>query len=208
MAVAQTSTIPGVRTWQGVFAIGYEGKLDDLLAAVPGLDAHMFADGAKRDKRGRVVRKGDGVVDSRTVQTKWLRERGRYQVYVRRTPEEREQFEEENRVAAREAPNRAFAEYSRQRRLEALANGTLQDEARACFTGAGISLIMAFNMTDDPDRPYCFPEATKTEAKKHFLALRKLFEEGGFEARTGALTQADPEFQRFVQRAAGFRAGT
>ena len=75
--------------------------------------------------------------------------------------------------------------------------------AKTMLDGAGISLVMAFNMTNDPAKPWRFPAETQTKAARLVQEIIALFERGGFEERRGPVAQADGEFQRFMQRAAG-----
>jgi len=75
--------------------------------------------------------------------------------------------------------------------------------AKTMLDGAGISLVMAFNMTNDPAKPWRFPAETQTKAARLFQEILQLFEHGGFSEQRAAAAQADGEFQRFIKRAAG-----
>jgi len=190
-AKAQIDAAAGVQTEQYAYATLYEGTREALLAAVPGLLPELFADGSERNKRGQVVRQRIGAIDGREVRTTWLRERGKYSVYVYRNPEEREQFEAAD--VQRRQNERA--------RDDILRVGP-RGRAKACLDGAGISLIMAFNMTDDSTRLYGFSAEAKARVKEHFQKIMWWFENGGFEPRLGAVASGDSEFQRFMARAA------
>jgi len=74
--------------------------------------------------------------------------------------------------------------------------------AKAMLDGAGLSLVMAFNMTNDPARPWRFPAETQTKAARLFQEILQLFDQGGFSEHRAPIAQTDREFQRFMQRAA------
>jgi hypothetical protein len=74
--------------------------------------------------------------------------------------------------------------------------------ARTMLDGAGISLVMAFNMTNDPAKPWRFPAETQAKAARLFQEIIVLFERGGFEESRAPAAQADSGFQRFMRRAA------
>ena len=75
--------------------------------------------------------------------------------------------------------------------------------AKAMLDGAGLSLVMAFNMTNDPAKPWRFPAQTHAQAARLFQEILQLFEHGGFSEQRAAAAQADGDFQRFVLRAIG-----
>lgn len=181
MADQQNSTIRGVKIESLNWATAYEGTREDLIAAGIGLHVDLLPDGTKRDKRGRCIRRCEGQINGRKVTTTWMRERGKYAVYVHRTPDE-----EKRLLAAEEARD--------------LQNGGAKRMAQKEFDyGAGF-LIRAFNMTDDPDRPYRFSEEAKAKVKEHLQKVMWWFENGGFEPRFGAIASGDSEFQRFMSR--------
>lgn len=103
---------------------------------------------------------------------------------------------------------RRYAEAGRRLKRAALADGGPRGMAMAAMAGAAVSLAMAFNIKDDPDRPYGFPAETKAAVRDHLDRIMELFKHGGFEPRLGAVAAGDPEFQRFMQRAAPGNSGS
>ena len=78
--------------------------------------------------------------------------------------------------------------------------------AKTMLDGAGISVVMAFNMTNDPAKPWRFPAETQTKAARLFQEILQLFEHGGFSEQRAPIAQVDGEFQRFMRRAAEGKA--
>jgi hypothetical protein len=74
--------------------------------------------------------------------------------------------------------------------------------AQTFLEGGCISIIAAFNMTDDPARPWRFPKAAHVEAARLLQEIGALFERAGFEESRAPAAQVDGEFQRFMRRAA------
>jgi len=79
--------------------------------------------------------------------------------------------------------------------------------AQTMLEGGCISIIAAFNMTDDPARPWRFPKEAHAEAARLLQELGALFEAGGFEEHRGPVVEADETFQRFMDRALTRRDG-
>lgn len=78
-----------------------------------------------------------------------------------------------------------------------------QDAVRFFALNAGLAgIAKAFAIVDDPRFVHDFPMETKERVRDLARELNNLFTHGGFDSRLGAVAQADPEFQRFMQRAA------
>lgn len=134
-----------------------------------------------------------------------------FQVAVHCTREERQA-----RVAAATAKVEAkatayraeIADQLRARRREDLRQhlaepGGVRRLADVALEAGIIGIIRAFNLCGLPDVPYGFDEATTAEAKGLARQLMALHARARFTVRAGAVAQRDPEFQRFIQRAAG-----
>lgn len=186
---------PGVRANDYSWGMLYEGQREALTAAGIVRDPTLFADDSKRTKAGKIVRIRTAVIDGRKVQVSWHRERkgAFYAVYVHYTPEERRLREEEECLA-------------RGRKSESIERAcTPLGEAKAIFDGMGMSMIMAFNMANDPARPYRFPAETHELVKALYHELRRLFENGGFRPSLAPIVEGNPDFQRFMVTATGSR---
>lgn len=72
--------------------------------------------------------------------------------------------------------------------------------AHTMLEGAAISAIMAFNMTDDPAKPWRFPKETHAKAARLLQELMALFESGGFAEHRGPVVQVDAAFQAMMAK--------
>jgi hypothetical protein len=75
--------------------------------------------------------------------------------------------------------------------------------AHTYLEGGCISIIAAFNMTDDPARPWRFPKETHDKAVRLLQEISELFGAGGFEDARGAVVQADSAFQDLMAKCTG-----
>lgn len=82
-----------------------------------------------------------------------------------------------------------------------------REAAQRIIDDAGLRLIMAFNMTDDPSRPWRFPKATQERVRDLFGEILQAFEDGGLQERSAGLAAQDAGFQRFMVAAAGGGTG-
>jgi hypothetical protein len=84
---------------------------------------------------------------------------------------------------------------------ELIKTGVLPAEPAKPSLDAGmLSIIHAFNLTDDPGHGYGFPAETRALAEAMLRDLYKLFQEGEIKPRAAALLETDQPFQRFMQR--------
>lgn len=181
------------------YATLYEGTREELLARGVLSDASLFADGSERDARGRVKRTRNAEIDGRRVAVTWLRERGLYEVKIATTGEERE-----TRLAqdVRERDERHAAKRAERLAIETAELGPRQ-VAKGILEGAGVSLAMAFNMTEDPTYPWRFPQEVHEHVRELYAELIELFENGGLREDRVSLAQRDAQFQRFISRTVG-----
>jgi len=197
-AKATTSRLKITEAFWGTI---YAGTKEELIARGVVRDAALFADGTEKDARGRTMRQKRSEQDGCEIRVTWLRESGRYEARVhcseeesaRRSKKDLMQFEQE-RAAHR----------SQRQTIEAAELGP-RKLAKACFDGVALSLVMAFNMQNDPARPWRFPAETQERAKQLYHELQELFENGGMREERAQLAQADGGFQRFLSRAMGGR---
>jgi len=127
----------------------------------------------------------------------------RFGVDVYRTPEERAAYIER---AQFEFQDRQRAQRVAQDRDRLAQCGGARGVAEDALKAGILSLVQAFNLTNDPHHPYAFDEATTAKANALLAEIAQLFGGGGFSARLGAFAQSDPEFQRFVGQALGSAA--
>lgn len=72
--------------------------------------------------------------------------------------------------------------------------------ARTMLDGGCISIIAAFNMTDDPARPWRFPKETQAAAARLLQQLVALFDRGEISEHSAPIAQDDAAFQALMAR--------
>lgn len=72
--------------------------------------------------------------------------------------------------------------------------------AHTLLEAAALSAIGAFNMTDDPARPWRFPKETHTRVARLLQEIMVLFEQGGFSEHRGPVVQVDAAFQALMAK--------
>lgn len=72
--------------------------------------------------------------------------------------------------------------------------------ARTFLDGGCMSIIAAFNMTEDPARPWRFPKESHAQAARLLQEIVALFERGGISEASAPIAEGDAAFQAFIAK--------
>lgn len=172
----------------------YSGTKEELFAAGVA-KPEWFADVGKHEpRRARYVRtwrfRDAGLRHTLT----WRRD-GTFELFIAR-------HEPEAPNGDQVADFATFAkEFSRDRFERALAEPDGLRMLGLKDLDAGLQfIVMAFNLTDDPGRPYSFSETVKEEVKQRIAEIFRLWKANSASmiVRTAGMAARDPQLQRFL----------
>jgi hypothetical protein len=76
---------------------------------------------------------------------------------------------------------------------------TARQQADCLLEVGCVTLIGAFNLCNEPTRPWGFPSQTGDKVHALLKEIYALFQLGGFEEHLSSMAQGDVQFQRFLK---------